>query len=214
MTNTAGTKTAGLLALGLALAACSPRTPGNEADPSAPANDQAAAEQPAMGLPDNAAMVNGADAAKSILRPEIAEAEPEIPVLAPFDETVAFGASDMALDDAARAQLVAILLRPSFKAGGPITLRGHTDSKGLDSANLRASRKRAELVRDYLVAKGVAAERMTVIGLGETRPIAPNAKPDGSDDPEGRAKNRRVDVSVALPPPPEPQPQAGASPAA
>ncbi len=209
-------KTAGFAALGLALAACSPSAPGNDAG-AAPSNDQLAAE---TAIPEPATVIadNGEDGAKSILRPEIAvpDEAPEVPVLSPFDVTVAFGASGMALDDAGRGVLDAMLARPSFRIGGPITVRGHTDSRGDDGTNLRASRKRAAVVRDYLVEKGVAADRITVIGLGETRPIAPNAKLDGSDDPEGRARNRRVDVSVALPPAPAgptaPSPEPSATP--
>jgi OOP family OmpA-OmpF porin len=58
------------------------------------------------------------------------------------------------------------------------------------------SRKRAEAVRDYLAGKGIARTAMTVIARGETRPIAPNARPDGSDDSAGRARNRRVEIFV------------------
>jgi OOP family OmpA-OmpF porin len=57
-------------------------------------------------------------------------------------------------------------------------------------------------VRDYLVEKGIAADRITVVALGETTPLVPNARPDGSDDPEARARNRRVEVAVDLPPGP------------
>ena len=57
----------------------------------------------------------------------------------------------------------------------------------------------AEAVRDYLVKNGVSRARIDVIALGERRPIAPNAHADGSDDPEGRARNRRVEIEVLLP---------------
>src|SRR3546814_4425659 len=87
--------------------------------------------------------------------------------------------------------------------GGAITVRGHSDSRGSDSDNLRVSEARAKAVADYLVTKGIAADRMTVLGVGETRPIAPNAHLDGSDDEQGRAKNLRVDVEVAPAPAPE-----------
>src|SRR3546814_8083376 len=77
------------------------------------------------------------------------------------------------------------------------------DSRGTDSDNWRVSEARAKAVAYYLVTKGIAADRMTVLGVGETRPIAPNAHLDGSDDEQGRAKNRRVDVEVAPAPAPE-----------
>lgn len=146
---------------------------------------------------------------KSIIRPEAEPSpEPTQPPLEPIERDVQFpeGAT---LDSAATAALDALLAEPALQAGGPITLRGHSDSKGDDAKNLRTSRRRAEAVRDYLVGKGVAADRITVIALGEARPIAPNAKPDGSDDEAGRARNRRVGVAVALP---QPAPEPGATP--
>jgi outer membrane protein OmpA-like peptidoglycan-associated protein len=51
------------------------------------------------------------------------------------------------------------------------------------------------------VTKGVAAERITVVPLCEARPIESNRKLDASDDPEGCAKNRRVEINVDLPNP-------------
>lgn len=148
---------------------------------------------------------------KSIIRPEAEpEPEPTPPPLEPIEQDVQFP-EGAALDETARAALDTLIAEPAFQAGGPITLRGHTDSKGDDRVNLRTSRRRAETVRDYLVEKGVAADRITVIALGETRPVAPNAKPDGSDDEAGRARNRRVGIAVALPQAeaqPEPAPEA------
>ncbi|QKS02023.1 OmpA family protein [Sphingomonas sp. CL5.1] len=92
-----------------------------------------------------------------------------------------------------------LLHQPATAAGGRIVLRGNTDSRGSDSANLIVSRRMAEAVRDYLVKNGVDRERISVIALGERRPVAPNAHADGSDDPEGRARNRRVEIEVLLP---------------
>lgn len=79
-------------------------------------------------------------------------------------------------------------------ADGEIIIEGHTDSKGDDEYNRRLSQQRAEAVKLYLEGKGVAPNRMKTIGLGEARPIAPNAQRDGSDDEEGRQRNRRVEV--------------------
>ena len=75
-------------------------------------------------------------------------------------------------------------------------IEGHTDSKGSSEANLALSKKRAESVRNWLVnEKGISAT-ITTEGLGETRPVAPNRNPDGTDNPEGRQKNRRVTITV------------------
>lgn len=82
--------------------------------------------------------------------------------------------------------------------GGRVAIEGHTDSKGDDAYNQRLSEARAKAVRDYLVSvRMVDGTRLDTKGLGELRPAAPNAKPDGSDDPEGRQRNRRVEVIIA-----------------
>ncbi|MGN8000276.1 OmpA family protein [Sphingomonas sp. 22176] len=180
-----------MLALAVTLAGCNAREP---------ARDNAAAENKSILAEDDGLANNSAaEAPKSILRPEVVPDEPEKPELKPLDLVVPFGAAGLKLDDAGRKLLDELLANPTTAAGGAITISGHTDTRGNDRDNLTASRKRAEAVRDYLLSKGVPAARMTVVALGETRALVPNAKPDGSDDPEGRAKNRRVEVQVALP---------------
>ncbi|MFO7869751.1 MAG: OmpA family protein [Bacteroidales bacterium] len=77
-----------------------------------------------------------------------------------------------------------------------IELRSHTDSKGDDDYNLELSQKRAESVVSYLIKKGISKERLRAKGYGETKPIAPNTNPDGSDNPKGREKNRRTEFRV------------------
>ncbi|MFW6136446.1 MAG: OmpA family protein [Candidatus Aminicenantaceae bacterium] len=79
----------------------------------------------------------------------------------------------------------------------PVTIIGHTDSKGAESYNLELSRKRAEAVKQWLVDReGINQERIETIGKGESEPVAPNTKADGSDNPEGRQKNRRVEIRI------------------
>lgn len=136
--------------------------------------------------------------AASIIRPEVEIERPE-PELVPLEASVAFAEAGGELSAAALEDLETILESPQMAEGGAIVLRGHTDSSGDDEANLRVSRKRAEMVRDWLVEHGVDEERIAVIAIGEQRPIAPNAKLDGTPDEAGRAANRRVDVSIALP---------------
>ncbi|MGV8960884.1 MAG: OmpA family protein [Stenotrophomonas sp.] len=78
-----------------------------------------------------------------------------------------------------------------------VEVAGHTDSKGTDAYNQKLSERRATAVYDYLQKNGVATSRMVgPVGYGESRPIAPNTNPDGSDNPEGRAKNRRTELNV------------------
>ena len=78
-----------------------------------------------------------------------------------------------------------------------VEVAGHTDSKGTEEYNQKLSERRAKAVYDYLTTNGVAATRLQgPIGYGESRPIAPNTNADGSDNPEGRAKNRRTELNV------------------
>ncbi len=85
------------------------------------------------------------------------------------------------------------------KAGKhPASLEGHTDAKGSDAYNQSLSEKRAQTVKDWLVAKGAVAAATPIQGWGKRKPVAPNTKPDGSDDPAGRQKNRRVEVVLDL----------------
>lgn len=69
-----------------------------------------------------------------------------------------------------------------------IEVAGHTDSRGSDQYNMKLSQRRAETVRTYLISKGIAADRLTAKGYGESQPIADNATD------EGRFKNRRVEL--------------------
>ena len=78
----------------------------------------------------------------------------------------------------------------AMKAWGDVDVEvaGHTCSIGTDEYNLGLSLRRAEAVRNYLVSKGVSADRLTVRGYGESRPVASNATR------EGRVQNRRVEL--------------------
>ncbi len=83
------------------------------------------------------------------------------------------------------------------KAAGAVRIEGHTDSKGNDGYNQKLSERRAESVRQWFARHGFGGPEFSAKGFGETRPVAPNAKPDGSDDAEGRRKNRRVEIVIA-----------------
>jgi len=90
---------------------------------------------------------------------------------------------------------LARLIRQS--KSGAIQLNGFTDSKGTDEYNLNLSERRAEAVKQWLASKGsVDEERLQTKGFGENQPVAPNSKADGSDNPAGRQKNRRVEVRI------------------
>jgi peptidoglycan-binding protein ArfA len=72
-----------------------------------------------------------------------------------------------------------------------VTISGFTDNSGAEAINIPLSTQRAQTVADFLVAHGVAAAQLVVKGLGSINPVAPN------DTPEGRAKNRRVEIVVS-----------------
>lgn len=96
----------------------------------------------------------------------------------------------------ARAQrqleIVANLLRddPQRK----LRLSGHTDAVGSDAYNRQLSAARAFAVKNALAALGVSGDQVVTEGLGTLRPLDPNTKPDGSDNPEGRSRNRRTEI--------------------
>lgn len=72
-----------------------------------------------------------------------------------------------------------------------LVIEGHTDSVGSESSNQSLSQRRADSVRQYLLQQGVASNRLTAFGKGESYPVASN------DSTSGRALNRRVEVIIA-----------------
>ncbi|CAN5241574.1 hypothetical protein BH09BAC1_BH09BAC1_03270 [soil metagenome] len=77
-----------------------------------------------------------------------------------------------------------------------IELGSHTDSVGTVGYNLTLSKNRAVSVVEYLIAKGIDKRRLVAKGYGESVFVAPNSNPDGTDNPEGRQKNRRTEFTV------------------
>ena len=71
-----------------------------------------------------------------------------------------------------------------------VEIAGHTDSQGSDASNLSLSKSRSNVVRNYLLKKGVEASRISAKGYGESEPIATN------DTEAGRVENRRTEVRV------------------
>jgi outer membrane protein OmpA-like peptidoglycan-associated protein len=82
-----------------------------------------------------------------------------------------------------------LLATPSLR----LTITGHADAISTESYNQRLSERRAAEVRSYLTKRGVQASRLMTEGHGELEPLAPNTRPDGRDNPEGRALNRRAE---------------------
>lgn len=93
------------------------------------------------------------------------------------------------------AQIAQLLKR--FAAKRELICEGHTDGRGSEAYNFELSLRRARSVAASLAAAGVDAKRISSQGLGESRPLAAETKPDGGDSPEGRARNRRVELVIA-----------------
>lgn len=74
--------------------------------------------------------------------------------------------------------------------GKNVKIIGHTDSQGNPEKNIKLSQERAEAVKQYLIAKGIVATRLSTEGMGANKPVADNATD------EGRRKNRRIEFEV------------------
>ncbi|MCW5909020.1 MAG: OmpA family protein [Chitinophagales bacterium] len=91
--------------------------------------------------------------------------------------------------------------------GYVVEVQGHTDSKGTDEYNDKLSQRRADEVKKFLIKKKkIADNRIVVKTFGEKMPAVPNELPNGEDDPEGRARNRRVEFRI-IPDKPEDAPE-------
>lgn len=120
----------------------------------------------------------------------------------PSDVLFEFGKSE--LTPAAQAALDGVEDQIG-SAEGTITIEGHTDAVGDDPSNQLLSEARAASVRAALQERLGNGSTFNAVGFGESRPVAPNTNPDGGDNPDGRAQNRRVeirtgDMTAAAPP--------------
>lgn len=77
-----------------------------------------------------------------------------------------------------------------------IEMGSHTDSVDTYEYNILLSQRRAESTVNYLVSNGIAKERLVAKGYGENKPVARNTNPDGTDNPAGRARNRRTEFKI------------------
>ena len=109
-------------------------------------------------------------------------------ILYDFDKATLRPESKLALDS-----LVSLLNNnPSIK----IELSSYTDSFGSDVYNMNLSQLRAKACVDYLITKGITANRLSAKGYGKAQPVDANTLPNGSDNPEGRQQNRRTEFKV------------------
>lgn len=124
---------------------------------------------------------------------QVKETATETRIELPADILFDFDKYDIRSSAAAALKQAADLLRQ--RAKGVVRIEGHTDSKGSHAYNQKLSEQRAGAVQKWLVEReGLASVKFAARGFAETKPVVPNARPDGSDDPEGRQKNRRVEI--------------------
>jgi outer membrane protein OmpA-like peptidoglycan-associated protein len=119
--------------------------------------------------------------------------ETEIRIDLSSDILFDFDKADLKPEAVPQLEKVATVIRSYQNAS--CTIDGHTDNKGTRAYNQKLSEQRADAVKRWLVAHNVANAIRTQ-GWAETKPVAPNAHPDGRDNPEGRQKNRRVEIVV------------------
>lgn len=123
--------------------------------------------------------------------PAETETATTIEVTLPADILFNFDNADIRPDAQNPLHEVAELVRQ--KAHGPVEIQGYTDALGSDAYNQKLSERRAVSVKTWLATRErLSSVRFTTIGFGPRNPVAPNRKPDGSDDPDGRQLNRRV----------------------
>jgi outer membrane protein OmpA-like peptidoglycan-associated protein len=127
--------------------------------------------------------------------PEIRETPRGVVITLPHT-LFAFDSYDLDAQARRVVERIAYVLNHPRAAQRIVVLEGHADAIGTEAYNLALSRRRAETVARELIGQGVRRERVTVAAYGESRPIAPNQRPDGTDDPAGRAKNRRVEAVI------------------
>lgn len=125
----------------------------------------------------------------------VKETKTEIRVDLSADVLFDFDKANIKPEAALALKQTALVIRK--KAKGAVRISGHTDAKGSDQYNQRLSESRANSVKSWLVRVETLPSRIfQTKGYGERAPVAPNVKPDGSDNPDGRAKNRRVEIII------------------
>lgn len=118
-------------------------------------------------------------------------------VIDKMTSTVLFDFNKSEVRKDAEAELKKVLDFVKKYPGAKFKVEGHTDGIGSEKYNQGLSERRAEAIKNYLIKEGGVDKGMiSSTGYGKTKPIAPNKTKDGKDNPEGRAKNRRVEILV------------------
>jgi outer membrane protein OmpA-like peptidoglycan-associated protein len=181
-----------LLALGVGtLTSCAPHT-----RPASPSVDVTMPSPPARGVPGaNRALID--DFKKAGV--DAKEARDGVVIYLPAIFHFDFDEAAVTTEARRQLQVIARLLLNQQLTGRHIVVEGYTDAIGTAAYNQALSTRRADAVIHELQTAGIPPARITRRALGATHPIEPNRKPDGSDNPEGRAKNRRVRLVIENP---------------
>ena len=123
------------------------------------------------------------------------ESESEITIELAAD--ILFDFDESTLKPSAIPSLNDVIEKINDSSSTLIQIEGHTDSKGTNTYNQTLSQRRAISVRDWIVNNGnFNPQIFTIKGYGETKPIEPNQTEDGDDNPSGRQRNRRVEITI------------------
>jgi outer membrane protein OmpA-like peptidoglycan-associated protein len=126
---------------------------------------------------------------------QVKETTTEVRIDLSADVLFAFDKADLLPQAQQTLSQAAAIIRE--KAKGAVRIDGYTDAKGSDAYNQRLSERRAASVENWFKQSGHLNDVSFVTkGFGAKNPVAPNTKPDGSDDPDGRQKNRRVEITI------------------
>jgi outer membrane protein OmpA-like peptidoglycan-associated protein len=112
------------------------------------------------------------------------------------DALFAINSADLGGDATTASLNAAILVIKNHYPNAAVQVRGHTDAKGTATSNQKLSEQRAAAVKGYLNAHGLDPAQVSNVGFGSTEPVVAETNPDGSDNPAGRAFNRRVEIVV------------------
>ena len=107
-----------------------------------------------------------------------------------YARTILFDTGKSSIKAESTSVMVDIIQILNEYPNAKFTVEGHTDSVGSEKLNQKLSEERANSVRNFLIDKGIAADRLTAIGYGEAKPIATN------NTRAGRAQNRRVEINL------------------
>lgn len=121
---------------------------------------------------------------------DVSEVDNGNAILVNLPDGVTFAVDSVTITPAFQATLNEIAKSMQTYPDSLIDVYGHTDSSGSDAYNQSLSERRAQSVANYLTMRGVSASRIRSQGFGESYPVASN------DTPEGRQKNRRVEIKI------------------